>query len=266
MVNKLPLSVFIICKNEADRIHLPIESARQWADEVIVVDSGSTDGTMERAKELGATQVLFNEWPGYGEQKIFCENLCRNRWLLNLDADEACSPELIAHLQTLFANGEPADALYAIRNVMVFPHETKPRKFSPSGYFVRLYPKDKAGFKDSIVHDSVIDKTGTLSTVRIKESILHSGFRNYAHMIEKMNFYTGQQAKDIHHRGKKISALRLITEPFVMFPKAYFGRGYWRFGSEGFVHAIFYAFARTIRLAKARELGKINSSQIARMS
>ncbi len=256
MSRKIPISVFIICKNEADRIHLPIESTRDWVDEIIVVDSGSTDGTMDKAKELGATQVLFNEWPGYGPQKIFSENLCKNRWLLNLDADEACSVELIEHIKQLFANGEPDDALYTIRNTMVFPYETAPRKFSPSGFFVRLYPKDKAGFKDSIVHDSVIDKSNSLPTLRIEAPIHHSGFRNYAHMIEKMNFYTGQQAEDIVLRGKKVSALRLIIEPFIMFPKAYFGRGYWRFGSEGFVHAFFYAFTRTIRLAKTRELRK----------
>lgn len=261
MNKKLPISVFIICKNEADRIHLPIESTKDWVEEIIVVDSGSTDGTMEKAKELGATQILFNEWPGYGPQKIFSENLCKNRWLLNLDADEACSPELIAHIKQLFANGEPDDALYSINNRMVFPYEKAPRKFSPSGYFVRLYPKDKAGFKDSIVHDSVIDKSGTLQTIKIEPAIHHSGFRHYSHMIEKMNFYTSQQAIDMMKRGKKITTLRLVSEPFVMFFKAYFWRGFWRFGSEGFVHAVFYAFNRTIRLAKARELRKQSAPQ-----
>lgn len=255
MNQKIPLSVFIICKNEADRIHLPIESTREWADEIIVVDSGSKDGTMERAKELGADTVIFNEWPGYGPQKIHAEGLCKHRWLLNLDADEACSPELQKKIKSLFANGKkPQDALYTINNRMVFPYEDTPRKFSPSGYFVRLYPKDKAGFKDSIVHDSVIDKTGSLSTIHISEAIYHSGFRNLQHMIEKMNFYSGQQAKDMVERGKRVNGIRIVSEPFVMFFKAFFGRGYWRFGIEGFVHAIFYAFARTVRLAKTREL------------
>ncbi len=258
MTQRLPLSVFIIAKNEADRIHLPILSAREWVDEIIVIDSGSTDGTMEIAKKLGADTVIFNEWPGYGPQKVYGETLCRNDWLLNLDADEAISPALAEELKTLFASGAPQDALYAINNIMVFPHETTPRRFSPSHYFVRLYNRQSAGFKDSTVHDSVIARREGLPTIRLKHPIHHSGFRGYRHMVEKMNFYSDMQAQDMFKRGKKISSLRLVCEAPVMFFKAYFGRGYWRFGSEGVVHSLFYAFARTIRLAKLRELEKIN--------
>lgn len=258
---KLPLSVFIIAKNEADRIHLPISSTRDLVDEVIVIDSGSTDGTMETAKRLGADKVLFNEWPGYGPQKIYGETLCRNDWLLNLDADEAISPELAEELRALFANGAPPPALYAINNIMVFPHETKPRRFAPHGYFVRLYDRRIAGFKNSAVHDSVVAKTDGLPTIRLKHPIHHSGFRNYRHMIEKMNFYTDMQAQDMLARGKKISSLRLVLEAPLMFWKAYLGRGYWRFGAEGVVHSLFYAFARTIRLAKLKELEKIAAKQ-----
>ncbi len=258
MPPKLPITVFIIAKNEADRIHLPITSTRDLVDEIIVIDSGSTDGTMEIAKQLGADKVVFNEWPGYGPQKVYGETLCRNNWLLNLDADEAIAPELANELRELFAPGEPAPALYAINNIMVFPHETKPRRFSPHHYFVRLYDRRKAGFKDSTVHDSVISKGDSLPTIRLKHAIHHSGFRSYRHMIEKMNFYTDMQAQDLLNRGKSVSTLRLVTEGPIMFFKSYFGRGYWRFGAEGVVHSLFYAFARTIRLAKLRELEKIN--------
>ena len=250
---KLPISVFIICKNEADRIHYPIESVKDWVDEIIVVDSGSEDGTMERAKELGADTVLFNEWPGYGPQKCYAETLCRNNWLLNLDADEQVSPALRQAIEQLFEAGEPQNALYAIRNVMVFPHETTPRTFSPSGFFVRLYRKDSAGFKDSTVHDSVIAKVADLPTLRIQEAIHHYGFRDLSHMIAKMNFYTSMQAEDRFNRGKNVSALRILIEPIFTFFKSYFGRGYWRFGLDGFIHSFFYAFNRTIRLAKTRE-------------
>jgi glycosyltransferase involved in cell wall biosynthesis len=252
----LPLSVFIICKNEADRIHYPIESTRGWVDEIIVVDSGSSDGTMERAKELGADKVLYNEWKGYGPQKVYCETLCRNHWVLNLDADEAVSPALRTKIEALFAQGEPQNALYAINNVMVFPYETTPRRFSPSGYFVRLYRRDSAGFKDSLVHDSVVAKV-PLPTIRIEEPVHHYGFRNYHHMIAKMNAYSDMQAEDMFQRRRKISSLRIFAEPFFAFFKAYLGRKYVLFGAEGFTHSLFYAFFRTIRLAKTRERYKI---------
>jgi glycosyltransferase involved in cell wall biosynthesis len=257
MPHKLPISVFIIAKNEADRIHLPILSTRDWADEIIVIDSGSTDGTMEVAQKLGADKVVFNEWRGYGPQKVYGETLCRNEWLLNLDADEAVSPELAAELQQLFAAGTPPVALYAIDNVLVFPFETKPRRFAPHGYFVRLYDRRSAGFKDSTVHDSIVAKGAELPQIRLQHAIHHSSFRSYRHMIEKMNFYTDMQAQDLFKRGAKIPAWRLVLEAPMMFCKAYFGRGYWRFGTEGVVHGVFYAFARTMRLAKLRELQKI---------
>ncbi|MEP2437055.1 MAG: glycosyltransferase, partial [Roseibium sp.] len=83
MTRHLPISVFIIAKDEADRIGRTITSVRDWVDEVIVIDSGSSDGTVAVAEQLGA-RVLENAWPGYGPQKRFGEDQCRNDWLLNL--------------------------------------------------------------------------------------------------------------------------------------------------------------------------------------
>jgi len=86
-----PISVYIVAKNEADRIGRAVRSVVQWVDEVIVVDSGSEDATVLVASEAGA-RVLYHAWPGYGPQKRFGEDQCRNEWLLNLDADEEVSP------------------------------------------------------------------------------------------------------------------------------------------------------------------------------
>ena len=103
---KLPISVFIIAKNEADRIATTIGSVREWVDEVIVIDGGSTDETIAVAKENGA-KVEYNQWAGYGLQKRFGEDLCQNNWLLNLDADEEISQELAQEIQELFTIALP---------------------------------------------------------------------------------------------------------------------------------------------------------------
>lgn len=256
MSKTLPLSVFIITKDEADRVHLPIESVKGLADEIIVIDSGSTDGTMEVAERLGADKVLFHEWPGFGPQKRYGEELCKHDWLLNLDADEAITPELAEEIRAMFENGPPEPALYAIHNIMVFPFERKPRRFSPSGYYVRLYNRTTARFKDSTVHDSVAPLQEGLKRKKLQHAIHHSGFRSYSHMIEKMNRYTTMQAEDMFRRGRHVPGWRIWMEPFFTFFKSYFGRGYFRFGTEGMVYSLFYAFNRTVRLAKVREIHK----------
>lgn len=104
MSQTLPISVFVIAKNEADRIPHTINSVVDWVDEVHVIDSGSEDNTRDVSRELGAN-VVFNEWPGYGPQKNFGESLCRNKWLINLDADEEITPELREQITLLFAGG-----------------------------------------------------------------------------------------------------------------------------------------------------------------
>src|SRR5256885_10385490 len=111
---RLPISAFIIAKNEADRIGRAILSVRDWVDEVIVIDSGSADDTVKVAESLGA-RTTFNAWRGFGPQKVFGESLCRNRWLLNLDADEELTQAGAEEIRALFARGEPDDKVFAIR-------------------------------------------------------------------------------------------------------------------------------------------------------
>jgi glycosyltransferase involved in cell wall biosynthesis len=247
----IPISIFIITKNEADRLPKTLESIKGLSDDVVVVDSGSTDNTVAVAESFGA-RVFTNEWRGYGPQKCFAEKQCKHHWLLNLDADEALSPQLMEEIQALFARGEPTAACYSLDIRMVLPHENKPRLFAANNRVKRLYDYRCAGFKDSPVHDSVVVRDGT--TEMLQHPVYHRSFRGLQHEVEKINRYSTMQAEDMLKRGKRPLAVRLIAEPFGAFLKAYFLRRYFAYGVEGFTQSIIYAFARTLRLAKAREL------------
>jgi glycosyltransferase involved in cell wall biosynthesis len=251
MSDRLPISAYIIAKNEADRIPKAILSVRDWVDEVIVIDSGSTDDTVKIAEELGA-KTYFNEWRGFGPQKIYGESLCRNKWVFNLDADEEATPEGIAEIKALFANGEPEKKAFAMRTLAVFPFEDRPRRNAVSMTHGRLYNKDYAGFKDSTVHDSVVLRDGGELTL-LKHGLNHYIFRSHAHTIEKVNFYSSMQAEDLYRKGRNFGALRIIFTPLWAFFKAYILRGYIAYGVDGIIRSYIYAFSRLLRAAKARE-------------
>lgn len=251
MSTRLPISAFIIAKNEADRIPKAIRSVRDWVDEVIVIDSGSTDDTVKIAQELGA-KTVFNEWKGYGPQKRFGETLCRNTWLFNIDADEEATPEAIAEIKALFAHGEPEHKAFAMKTVCVFPFEDKPRRFAITMTHGRLYHKDYAGFKDSTVHDSVVLRDGGELKL-LKNGLNHYIFRSHAHTVEKVNFYSSMQAEDLYRKGRNPGVPRIFFTPIWAFIKAYFLRGYIVYGLDGVIRSYIYAFSRLIRVAKARE-------------
>jgi glycosyltransferase involved in cell wall biosynthesis len=249
MTDKLPLSVFIIAVNEADRIALTINSVRDWVDEVIVIDSGSSDDTVAVAESHGA-RVVFNEWKGYGPQKVFGETLCRNDWLLNLDADEEITAELAQEIRTLFA-GDPACSAYRLHILPLHSFQDTGHKWTATQKPVRLYRKSQAGFKDSTVHDSVVVRGGT--TGSLKGMVNHRSFRSLAHHVEKVNNYSTAQAKDLHRRGRNPSRLALIFVPVLAFLKQYLLRREFVNGIDGVIISYMFAFQRFIRLAKTRE-------------
>lgn len=251
MPPRLPISAFIIAKNEADRIHRAIISVRGLVDEVIVIDSGSTDGTVKIAQQLGA-KTCFHEWAGYGPQKIYGETLCRNKWVFNLDADEEATPDTVAEIRALFARGEPAHKAFAMKTICVFPFEDRPRRFAVTMTHGRLYHRDYAGFKDSPIHDSVVLKDGGELKL-LKHGLNHYIFRSHAHTVEKVNFYSTMQAEDLFKQGRNPSALRILFTPPWAFFKAYVLRGYVFYGLDGVIRSYIYAFSRLLRIAKARE-------------
>ncbi len=170
----LPVSCFIIARNEADRIGRTIASVAGLVSEIIVIDSGSTDDTVAIAQAAGA-RVIFNEWPGFGQQKRFGEEQCRYDWLLNIDADEVVSEELARDICALFAHATtPPLAVYGMRVSIVYPGHSKPRPFARDHYCLRLYDRRRCRFKDSTLFDSVApgaERVGHLPGVLYHHSV-----------------------------------------------------------------------------------------------
>ena len=258
-----PISVFIITKNEADRILEIINAVKKIADEVLVIDSGSSDNTCDIALRAGA-KVMFNEWRGYGEQKIFGEKQCRNKWILNIDADEEVSEELCAEISEIFSKKIDENlAGFRVKIVNKFRFEKKPKKLAYYYNQFRLYNKDFAGFSDSTIHDSVMLKSSDnqLKISQLKNIIYHQSFRSFSHWIEKINSYSQMQANDALKKGKNTSFLKVFFTPLFAFFKAFFLRRYFIYGFNGAIYSLLFAFSRFVKAIKIRELFQAQSNR-----
>ncbi len=256
------LSAFIITKNEASRIALTINSLKNIVSELIVVDSGSTDDTVKIATNLGA-KVIFNEWEGYVKQKAFGEAQCKNDWILNLDADEELSRELQDEIEYLFASNTQDQYLaYKINVMIMHRNDLKPRLLAPSNICIRLYNRKFSSYANSTAfttHDSVIFNPNINLQDRIyllNGPAYHRSGTSIEQLVAKANFYSSEQAKDLFRLGRNPTRIRVATELILCIFKVFFIRRYFVFGFDGLVDSIIFAFARFIRLAKARELFK----------
>jgi glycosyltransferase involved in cell wall biosynthesis len=249
------ISVFIIAKNEVDRIARAILSVRGWADEVIVVDSGSEDDTVALSRSLGA-RTEYRAWTGYGAQKVYGESLCRNDWILNIDADEEVSPELGAEIRALLAADGDADTVaYRLPVLPLYPFQDGGHPWTVSNRPIRLYRKSRAGFDDSPVHDSVRVRQGRVASLR--GMLVHRSFRSLEHHVDKMNAYTSEQARDWLAKGRNPSALTVLLTLPLSFFKSFFLRREFVNGLDGVVIASLYAIQRFLRVAKAREAHRL---------
>jgi len=237
-----PVSCTIIARNEADRIARAILSVRGLVDEVIVVDSGSTDGTQKISQDLGA-RVVHNDWVGYGPQKRFAEDIARNDWILNLDADEWLSDDLREELRALIEAG-PAASSYRMRVTIVYPHRETPAPFADSTICLRLYDRRRARFAESLVHDNVPDQP---DTVTLRGRVWHKSFRSLAEVVRKELAYFELQKKE-KRKNRALLLMRLPIEFPWQFFRYYILSRHVFGGLYGFALATTIAFMRFLRL------------------
>ncbi len=244
---RLPVSCFIIALDEVDRIGPAIASVGGWVDEVVVIDSGSTDGTQALAESLGA-RVIHHDWPGFGPQKRYGEEQCRNDWLLNIDADEVVTDELADEIIALFRDGEPAHPFYRFGMRLVYPGDERPRRWAHVNPCIRLYDRRVGRFSDSLVHDSVL--TGDVKPVSLRGEAWHFSYRSFGFLVEKLNAYGDLQARSIKKQSRWMLTARLPFEFPLSFVKYYFFRRHIMGGRKGFAFAMINSFFRFLRVVK----------------
>jgi len=240
-----PLSCCIIARNEGDRIGDCIRAVQGLVDEVVVVDSGSTDDTVTVSEALGA-RVIHHDWPGYGPQKRYSEDCAAHDWILNLDADEIVTPELYAEIKALMASPPRLNA-YRFRIKNVYPGQAKPRLWADYHNYVRLYDRRVVRFRESLVHDTVDTKSERVG--QLEGAVMHFSARSYEHIRAKLDSYTNLQAKVLKKPAWQIW-LRLPFEYPLVFLRYFLFRCHFTGGRDGLYSSHLAAEARLNRLLK----------------
>lgn len=244
----MQISVTIIARDEEANIARAIASV-DFCAEVLVVDSGSTDRTVEIARSLGAT-VLHHEWPGYAAQKNFAAAKASHDWILSIDADEAVGPGLAASIRGL-AEAEPEHAGFD------FPRLARycGKWIRHSGWYpdrkVRLYRRDRGRWVGDFVHESVV-VSGPVG--HLEGNLLHytcDTFRDHRANVER---YTDLAAREIVASGQRPTASRLFLGPPFAFAKSFFLQLGFMDGAAGFTIAWMAARYVYLKHAKARKL------------
>lgn len=226
----VPISAVIITRNEAGNISRCIESVVRIADEVLVVDSGSTDNTVSIAEKSGA-RVLHQEWLGYGKQKQFAVDQASYEWVLCLDADEWLSDELRAQLLEEKQNPSHKSCKIPRRNRFL-GRWLKHGEGYPD-YSLRFFDRRVARWNNHPVHESVESNEAVKF---LKGDLLHDSAVDLKNYLNKQNDYTSLQAKVMFENGNSFSIWKMCFSPVLRFLKFYFFRLGFLDGIPGLIH------------------------------
>ena len=242
----IPVSVVIITKNEAQRIGECLASVADLADEIVVLDSGSSDGTQALCAARGA-RVVACEWLGFGPQKDLAVRTARNDWVLCVDADERVSADLAGAIGAALAD-KPAFSAYSCARSNRFLGRYLHHGEGYPDWSLRLFDRRVAHWSSDAVHEKVIC---SVPVGRLAGDLLHDTADTLDSYLAKQNRYTSLQAAE--YTGKPVSAARLVLSPLVRFVKFYVVRGGFRDGVPGLVHIAIGCFNSFIKYAKIRE-------------
>ena len=244
------LSVTVITYNEGPHIAAALESVA-WADEIIVVDSGSADDTVATAQKY-ATRVVQHQWTGYGTQKNYAAGLASHDWILSIDADERVAPALADEIRRLLQSG-PAAAGYEISRVSYYLGRwIRSTDWYPD-FHVRLYDRRLARWSEDSVHES-IQCPGR--TERLRGELMHYPYRDVSEHLAKIDRYTTLVARQWAAAGRRTSAWEAVVYPRLAFLRNFILRRGFLDGHTGLVVSLlnsYYVFLKYVKLFEMQQ-------------
>ncbi|MFA9440905.1 glycosyltransferase family 2 protein [Uliginosibacterium sp. sgz301328] len=249
MADRPLVSAVLITLNAAGSLAATLESLA-FCNEILVVDSGSTDGTQQLAASMGA-RVIHEPWRGFGPQKQFAVDEARNDWVLCIDSDEIVSPELQQSVREALAR--PSHTAYEFPRCNRFLGRYLKHGEGYPDYSLRLFDRRHARWSDDAVHEQVI----SLEPIgRLKGDLLHHSEDTIESYLAKQNRYTTLAAQSLVAEGVDVSFSKLVLSPSFRFFKFYFLRSGYRDGVAGFIHILIGCFNSFAKYAKVIEMKK----------
>ena len=244
------LSVTVITRNEAQKLETALESVA-WADQIVVVDSESTDETATIARRFTA-DVCVRPFQGYGEQKNYAAGLARNDWILSLDADERVTPALASEIRDLLRDEPPAGGYRIPRVTFHLGRWIRTTDWYPD-YQLRLYDRRAARWSEPLVHESVrLDgRPG-----RLRGELQHFPYRDTADHLKTIDRYTSLAAEQMRRDGKRPGLVSVVTHPPLAFLRNYLLRRGILDGAAGLKISALNSYYVYLKFAKARRLRK----------
>jgi glycosyltransferase involved in cell wall biosynthesis len=243
----------VVCTLAEEAVIERCLSSVAWADELVVLDCGSSDATAARAEALGA-RVFHQDWLGFSQQKNHAASLASHDWILSLDADEIVTPRLARSIQDVLGSlMDPRDGYAVDRRGdflgVLLPNGSRPRK---RRRFVRLYNRRHSGWDESMnVHEEVRCPG---RRHRLPGVLLHWNDSSLDELITLFNHYATVEAAELHAGGRRASAASVVYRPVLRFLWHYLGTGDIRLGGHGVVHSGLKAAADYMRYSKLWEL------------
>ena len=241
------LSVAMIVKNEAHHLAQCLDTVTAWVDEIVILDSGSTDATQQIAEQYGAKFYQNTDWPGFGKQRQLAQQYVTSDYVLWLDADERVTPELRQSIQAAIAQDAPNTAYKIPRLSEIFGHKIRHSGWYPD-YVIRLYRKDFAHYGDQLVHEKV-ELPANANIQKLQGDLLHYTYQNIHHYLVKSASYAKAWADQREKAGKKATLWQGISHAVGCFVKMYVIRLGFLDGKAGLLLAILSAHSTFVKYA-----------------